>query len=217
MALPTYLELVNDILVRMREPEVTTVNENVLSKLVGRLVNDAKRQVEDAYNWNALTATLMITTVADTYGYVLTGVGGRFKVMDARNMNTKGEIKPVPTKLMSEYLFNNMTPGSPMYYNFNGVHTTGDTKVDFYPVPEPGLDLYFNLYVPQEELKADSDTMLTPKEPVVLGAFARAVVERGEDGGLPSSEAYALYKASLSDYIAIESSRYIEEETWEAV
>jgi hypothetical protein len=77
--------------------------------------------------------------------------------------------------------------------------------------------LYFNLYIPQDELKGDSDTMLAPKEPVVLGAFARAVVERGEDGGLPSSEAYALYKASLSDYIAIESSRYIEEETWEAV
>ena len=53
MALPTYLELVNDILVRMREPEVSTVQENVLSKLVGRLVNDAKRQVEDAYSWNS--------------------------------------------------------------------------------------------------------------------------------------------------------------------
>jgi hypothetical protein len=59
--------------------------------------------------------------------------------------------------------------------------------------------------------------MLAPKEPVVLGAFARALVERGEDGGLNSSEAYGLYKASLADAIAIESSRYVEEETWEAV
>jgi hypothetical protein len=217
MALPTYLELVNDILVRMREPEVTTVQENVLSKLVGRLVNDAKRQVEDAYNWNALTDTLIIDTIANTYGYVLTGTGGRFKVIDAQDMTNKSEIKVLSTKAMSAYLLNNMNPGRPMYYNFNGVHTTGDTKVDFYPVPEANLSLYFNLYIPQDELKGDSDTMLAPKEPVVLGAFARAVVERGEDGGLPSSEAYALYKASLSDYIAIESSRYIEEETWEAV
>jgi hypothetical protein len=36
MALPTYLELVNDVLVRMREPEVSTVQENVLSKLIGQ-------------------------------------------------------------------------------------------------------------------------------------------------------------------------------------
>jgi len=45
MALPTYLDLVNDVLVRLREPEVGTVNENTLSKLVGAFVNDAKRSL----------------------------------------------------------------------------------------------------------------------------------------------------------------------------
>ncbi len=217
MALPTYLDLVNDVLIRMREPEVTTVNENTLSKLVGRLVNDAKRQVEDAYAWNALTDTLIIETEADTYGYVLTGSGTRFKVIDAQDNTNKAVINPLSTKLMSQYLLNNTNPGNPMYYNFNGIHSTGDTKVDFYPVPNAGLTLYFNLYIPEPELTSDTATMLVPKEPVVLGAFARALVERGEDGGLNSSEAYGLYKSSLADAIAIESSRYVEEETWEAV
>ena len=217
MALPTYLELVNDILIRMREPEVSTVNENTLSKLVGKLVNDAKRQVEDAYAWNSLTDTLMIETLANTYGYVLNGSGTRFKVIDAQDITNKSQINALTTKMMSQYLLNNMDPGNPMYYNFNGVHTTGDTKVDFYPVPNAGLTLYFNLYIPQAELTGDADTLLAPKEPVVLGAFARALVERGEDGGLNSSEAYGLFKSSLADAIAIESSRYVEEETWEAV
>jgi hypothetical protein len=217
MALPTYLDLVNDVLIRMREPEVTTVNENTLSKLVGRLVNDAKRQVEDAYAWNALTDTLIIETEAETYGYVLTGSGTRFKVIDAQDNTNKAVINPLSTKLMSQYLLNNTNPGNPMYYNFNGIHSTGDTKVDFYPVPNAGLTLYFNLYIPQAELTSDTATMLVPREPVVLGAFARALVERGEDGGLNSSEAYGLYKSSLADAIAIESSRYVEEETWEAV
>jgi hypothetical protein len=217
MALPTYLDLVNDVLIRMREPEVTTVNENTLSKLVGRLVNDAKRQVEDAYAWNALTDTLIIETTANTYGYVLTGSGTRFKVIDAQDNTNKSVINALSTKLMSQYLLNNTNPGNPMYYNFNGIHSTGDTKVDFYPVPNAGLTLYFNLYIPQAELTSDTTAVLVPKEPVVLGAFARALVERGEDGGLNSSEAYGLYKASLADAIAIESSRYVEEETWEAV
>jgi hypothetical protein len=217
MALPTYLELVNDILIRMREPEVSTVNENTLSKLVGKLVNDAKRQVEDAYAWNSLTDTLMIETLANTYGYVLNGSGTRFKVIDAQDITNKSQINALTTKMMSQYLLNNMNPGNPMYYNFNGVHTTGDTKVDFYPVPNAGLTLYFNLYIPQAELTGDADTLLAPKEPVVLGAFARALVERGEDGGLNSTEAFGLYKSSLADAIAIESSRYVEEETWEAV
>jgi hypothetical protein len=217
MALPTYLELVNDILIRMREPEVSTVNENTLSKLVGKLVNDAKRQVEDAYAWNSLTDTLMIETLANTYGYVLNGSGTRFKVIDAQDITNKSQINAVTTKMMSQSLLNNINPGNPMYYNFNGVHTTGDTKVDFYPVPNAGLTLYFNLYIPQAELTGDADTLLAPKEPVVLGAFARALVERGEDGGLNSTEAFGLYKSSLADAIAIESSRYVEEETWEAV
>ena len=217
MALPTYLDLVNDVLIRMREPEVTTVNENTLSKLVGRLVNDAKRQVEDAYAWNALTDTLIIETTANTYGYVLTGSGTRFKVIDAQDNTNKSVINALSTKLMSQYLLNNTSPGNPMYYNFNGIHSTGDTKVDFYPVPNAGLTLYFNLYIPQAEMTTDTATLLVPREPVVLGAFARALVERGEDGGLNSSEAYGLYKASLADAIAIESSRYVEEETWEAV
>jgi len=217
MALPTYLDLVNDVLIRMREPEVTTVNENTLSKLVGRLVNDAKRQVEDAYAWNALTDTLIIETEAETYGYVLTGSGTRFKVIDAWDNTNKSTVNPLSTKLMSQYLLNNTNSGNPVYYSFNGIHSTGDTKVDFYPVPNAGLTLYFNLYIPQAELTSDTTTMLVPKEPVVLGAFARALVERGEDGGLNSSEAYGLYKSSLADAIAIESSRYVEEETWEAV
>ena len=217
MALPTYLGLVNDILIRMREPEVSTVNENTLSKLIGKLVNDAKRQVEDAYSWNALNNTLTLTTVADTYNYVLIGSGTRFKVIEATDVTNKATINALSTKMMSQYLLTNQQTGSPLYYNFNGLHSTGDTKVNVFPIPVAGLSLSFNLYVPQDDLSSDSDTLFAPKEPVILGAFARALVERGEDGGLNSSEAYGLYKASLADAIAIESSRYVEEDAWEAV
>ena len=220
MALPTYLELVNDILIRMREPTVTTVQENILSKLVGKLVNDAKRQVEDAYSWNALTATLTAVTEANTFNYGLTGVGQRFKVIDVYNQTGKKQMKPASTAVLNNmFLSAGDVPetGSPDYYNFNGVTAAGDTQVDVYPVPTGAETIFFNLYVPQDKLSADTDTMLVPEEPVLLGAFARALVERGEDGGLNSTEAFGLYKSSLADAIAIESSRYVEEETWEAV
>jgi hypothetical protein len=36
------------------------------------------------------------------------------------------------------------------------------------------------------------------------------LIERGEDGGTSSSEAFLLYKAMLSDHIALESTRYPE-------
>jgi hypothetical protein len=61
----TYIQLVNEVLVRLREREVTSVNDTAYSKLIGRFVNDAKRQAEDAYNWNALSTTLTAETVPD--------------------------------------------------------------------------------------------------------------------------------------------------------
>ena len=45
-----YLSLVNSVLRRLRETEVSSVADNAYSKLIGDFVNDAKRQVEDAYN-----------------------------------------------------------------------------------------------------------------------------------------------------------------------
>jgi hypothetical protein len=182
------------------------------------LVNDSKRQVEDAYNWNSLTATLTAVTSPNTFNYGLSGLGTRFKVIDAYNATAKSELRNVTTRDMNvRFLLSTPDTGSPSEYNFNGVTAQGDTQVDVYPIPLAAETLLFNLYIPQEKLVNDADVMLAPEEPVLLGAFARALVERGEDSGLNSSEAYSLYKSSLADAIAIESSRYIEEESWEAV
>jgi len=218
MALPTYLELVNDVLVRLREPEVGTVNEHALSKLVGAFVNDSKRQVEDAYNWNALTTTLTATTSPTVFNYSLTGTDARFRVIEVYNATERFHLMPKSTMEMTSLFISTQTPerGVPSYYNFNGINSEGDTQVDLYPVPDDAYTIFFNIYKPQNKLVNDNDQMLVPSEPVVQLAYARALVERGEDGGLSSSEAYALYKNILADYIAIESSRYPEEETWGA-
>lgn len=67
----TYLELVNKVLKRMRETEVTTVSGSAISKVVGELVNDAKRVVEDAWQWSHLIDWVAIETVAGQYNYSL--------------------------------------------------------------------------------------------------------------------------------------------------
>ena len=73
------------------------------------------------------------------------------------------------------------------------------------------------MYIPQAPLTTESDVITVPYEAVVAGAYARAIVERGEDGGLASSEAYGLFKSILADQIALESNNFIEYETWNAV
>jgi hypothetical protein len=103
-----------------------------------------------------------------------------------------------------------------LYYTVKGVDSNGDIKVVFWPVPDAVYNIRFSLIVPESDFTTDSSTTLLAKEPIVLGAFARALVERGEDGGLNSSEAYSLYKSSLADLISLELARSPENDTFEA-
>jgi hypothetical protein len=215
MASKNFLELTNDVLIRLREPEASSVSDNAYVKLIARYINDSKRQVEDAYNWNALSETLSATTGANIFNYVLVGTGQRFRVIDVLNDTSNFIMRNATTRWMNEqFLLTNTVKGSPYYYNFNGTNTDGDTQVDLFPIPDGVYNIRFNVIRPQVELVANSDKILVPHEPVILGALARAQAERGEDGGVQSAETYALFKQSLSDAISLESARYVEEEAW---
>jgi hypothetical protein len=213
----TYLQAVNDVLLRLRESTVTTVALTSYSQLIGKFVNDAKRQVEDAFNWNALRQTISVNTVAGTSNYTLTGSGQNFRVEDVFNNTSFVTMSNLDGGTMYRYLnFGSQPQSTPTHYAFSGT-SGGDVKVDIWPKPDGVYALKFNLFVPTADLSNDSDT-LTLAEPVIIQlAYARGLVERGEDGGLSSSEAYALGRAMLSDYIAMEGTNFIENQIFVAV
>lgn len=213
----TYLEAVNNILVRLREDQVTSVTQTDYSSLIGSFVNDSKRIVEDAFNWGALTSFIPINTVGGTSNYSVTGSGKRFRVVEILDTTNKYELKNVPLSFIKQqqYLATN-TNSQPMYYAFNGVDSSGDTKVELYPTPNSIYTLVFHLIVPQATLTTGSTVISVPEEPIILGAYSMALVERGEDQGLTSSEVTTLYRIALADAIAIESGRQCENEVWSA-
>lgn len=218
MAAYNYLQLTNSVLRRLRESEVSSVNDTEYSKLIATYINDSKRQVEDAYNWNSLSDTLSATTGSDVFSYILNGSGQRFRVIDIINDTSNIILQNRTTRWMDQaFLVNNPQKGAPLYYNFNGTDINGDTQVDLYPIPDGAYNIRFNIIKPQVELVADADTVYVPHEPIILGAYARAIAERGEDAGITGNEAYALYLTSLADAIALESGRYIEEQEWFAI
>jgi hypothetical protein len=207
----TYLELINDVLVRLRETTVSTNAETSYSTLIGKFVNDAKRQIEDAYAWNVLGTTITLSTTSGTYSYALTGAGQKFQVQDVINVTGNVGMKNIDFATMNRYQnFSTPVSGIPAYFAFDGVDSNGDTKVTLYPRPDGVYSIPFSLTVPQATLSADATVVKVPDTLVAQNAYARALVERGEDGGLTSSEAYALYKTMLSDYIALEGTRYPE-------
>ena len=207
----TYLELVNDVLARLRETSVSTVTETTYSTLIGKFVNDAKRQIEDAFSWNVLGQTITVTTAASTASYSLTGAGQKFQVMDVINTTSNVGLTNISFVDMNRKL--NFTPlvnSIPTEFAFDGVDGSYDTKVNLYPIPDGIYTIKFALTVPQATLSSGSTVVSVADTLVAQNAYARALVERGEDGGLSSSEAYLLYKAMLADYIALEGTRYPE-------
>jgi len=137
MASMNYIQLVNDVLVRLREPEASSVSDTAYVKLIAKFVNDSKRVVEDAYNWNSLTETLSAVTAQDVFNYVLVGSGQRFRVIDIINDTTNTFVNLAATKWMDQqFLMTTPQKGSPQYYNFNGTDANGDTQVDLYPIPD---------------------------------------------------------------------------------
>jgi hypothetical protein len=215
MALKTYLETVNDVLIRLREPEVTSVNDTAYSKLISKYVVDAQRQVEDSYNWNALSNTLTMNTVPNLFNAVLVGSGVRFRLIDVIDDTNNRVLKYRSSKEMNDLFLNQeQKKGPPEYFNFNGVSPEGDTQVDLYPIPDAVYTVRFNIIQPQDPLQFDSDKLLVPAEPVIFLAYAKALAERGEDGGMSTSEAYQLFQQSLADHISNESNLFEEEFIW---
>ena len=218
----TYLELVNAVLRRLRESEVSTVqgvgNTNSYARLIGDFINEAKNQVEVAWDWSALRSTLTLTTIPNTFNYELNGSRNNFKILDVWN-----DTSDIEMKYKDAYWFNRelltATPqsGEPVFYNFNGVSADGDAQVDIYPVPDGTYSLLFNVSMRNRVLNDDNDVIYVPHRPVVLLALAMAIEERGEDGGQQSVNAYGMATSALADEIAYDAARHSEDTVWYSV
>ncbi|CAB5223013.1 hypothetical protein UFOVP369_47 [uncultured Caudovirales phage] len=209
----TYLEIVNRVLRRLREQEVQSLTANTYSTIIADLVNEVKRDVENAWNWSALRETITVETAADLYNYTLTTSGTRFRVIDVINDTSNFIMRPATTReYNSQFLVGDFSKGAPITYNFNGVSSAGDTQVDIFPIPDAVYNVRFNLVIPQDDLVLSTDELLIPAPLVVEGTIARAISERGEDGGFQEQE--QRFRSTLADYIAIESGQRPEETIW---
>lgn len=209
----TYLEIVNSVLKRLRENTVSTVNETPYSALIGDFVNVVKREVEDSWNWSVLRTTLTATTAANVFNYVLQNSGTRIRVLDVINDTDNFFLQQRSTRWFDEqFLIASQQKGSPRYYNFNGVDANGDSQVDFFPIPDKVYNIRINCVVPQAELSADTDKPLVNARLLIEGVLARAISERGEDGGYVEQE--QRYLSMGSDLIAIEASQRSDETSW---
>ena len=208
----TYLNLVNSVLRRLRENEVSTVSFDAYSKLIGDMVNDAKDLVESAWDWSALRTTLAINTVADTSNYSLTGSADKVKELNVIN-DTSNLVMQYQTNnwFDEQYYINTPATGAPNYYTYGGVDTNGDQTIDVYPKPDAVYALRVDVVKRNAVLSADTDTLDVPENPVIQLAVALATRERGETGGTSTAEYFQIANKYLSDAVAHDAGRHPEE------
>ena len=199
----TYLELVNRVLVRLRENLVTTVEETPYSQLIGELVNVVKRDVEDSWDWNTLRGTITLLVGADQFNWALTGSTTRMRVLDVINDTSNTFITNKSSSWFNQqFLFpDSVQHGAPTFYNLNGVTATGDNPIDLYPVPDADYIIRVNGVYPQADLVGDGDVIQVNGQLIVEGALSRAMSERGVDGGYQEQE--SRFIKMLGDLISI--------------
>jgi hypothetical protein len=175
--------------------------------------------VEDAWEWSVLQQTFNVTTSAGTFGYVLNGADQRtriYQVLDTTNDVVL--LKSTHERMNNNFNINDTQNGDPLEWDINGYDSDGQPIINFWPVPDSTYAIDVNTIDPQPDLDTDTDTFLVPSHLVVLAAYAMAVEERGEQGGISAPSAWARYQDSLADAIAIDASRHHYSETsWNVV
>ena len=217
----TYRELINSVLRRLRESTITSnwsgsLNDstaaNDYQKLIGEFVNESKREVEDAWNWSILRYSTDVTTSADTQEYNISGTTQRTRILLAQEQSNGTVLQ----EMNDAYLQSTKYPTSavqktiPHYYSVVGINN-GLVRVAFDPVPDAAYTITFRHVTPQDDFTAAASTIAVPSNVVILGAWARAISERGEDGGSLSDMVFGQYTNALADAIQIDAARTVGE------
>jgi len=212
----TYLQALNRTLVRLRESEVTNVTGNdSYTQLIAQFLNEAHEEVEDAYDWNYQNATKSITIVSGTSTYALTGWGTDPAIELVYDSTRSYYLTGPVTNAVMDELTNTQTSTaqSASHWSPYGVDSSGDLQLKFFPEPTNGTIKVLGR-VKTGWLTDQSDMIMAPHLPVVDLAYAKAVSERGEDGGISYEECMAQYHRNLARSVAQDAARGHKNNNW---
>lgn len=202
----TYLELVNRVLVLMREPMATTLvkGDDVVVDIVAQHINDAKRSTEDAHNWNVLRYEWSVAVGNGADRGFLSNSADKSVIIDEVYGPEGQLLKEMPTRKMRQLKAASSATGTAAaYYAVDGTDpVTKNVGLRVYPEPASATTLDVYGFRKQADLSLESDVLLIPSQPVIYKALALASRERGEVGGQTAAEIFAMAAEYLRDAIA---------------
>lgn len=215
-----YTDLVNEVLIRMREDTVDsiggsrlTITDDPVVDIVKLAVNDAKRVVEDSHTWNSLRHDWTFNTVAGTHTYGLEGAAA-YATLETVYDSTGSELRNVPLSYIHKKGARQPANNTPMYWAANGSDANGDLAIRLFNTPKATLTYTVHGFKRTPELDLDSDKLIVPSKPVIYMAFALASRERGEAGGAQAGELFQMAEQYLKDAIALDCANTDLDNDW---
>lgn len=217
----TYLELVNQVLIRLRESQVGSVSETTYSSLVGAFINDAKRVVEDAWQWDSLTTSASVSILTSSSGpynlasslnerarvYIDLTTGRPLARCTTTNFTGNKLVQVPQTKAFADkQLYNNTFPLEYYLDKGNSSTTSGQSRLRLYTInPSDGNYTFQLLFVNPQNTITDGSTVLSvPSDPVIQLAYLYALYERGEELGEMLTTTDKKASMALTDAIALD-------------
>jgi hypothetical protein len=213
----TWLQIINRVLVRLRESTVAANNTSDYSTHIGQVVNQVKTEIEEAFQWNTLRDTYTIPMVVGTTSYTFTGAGPAAVVIDGWNTTRQYELCRGTNYEFNQRYFGVATvqTGPVTEYIPAGTSADHDLKIDVWPKPDNTDTLTFTIYKPQADLAADGDVPLVPQNLLIEEVVARMLSERGDEGAQPMTPGQTFIRMDLlSSAIAREAGHTSDEQDW---
>jgi len=199
----TYLEMVNNVLIRLRETQVSSLDQNNYSTLVSRLVLDAYRIVEDSHDWSTLRDIVNVATVISQPKVELTDTPVDSNVLGVYYADN-WELKRVSREwLETRRLQTTDETGEPRYYAIEGANTnSANLELSLWPIPDGVYTIRVQAAKRGTEPTIASSNIILPTQPIMHLALALATRERGETGGTSAADYMAMFSLSLSSAIS---------------
>lgn len=219
----TYLEIINEVLRRLREDIVTSSTESNYSILIGAFVKQAYIECANAYEWPQFDEIQDASiSASDTSFTITTGDSGEgvHKIHSVYNVTDEFWMRPKSYKYVRDRLSVDTDQQIPNFYAYGGETADGTTTIHFYPTSNGTytLRVSYNRKPDLNNTFSDSTFIKIPEIPIILKAHALAVSERGEDGGQSFSEIDAQANMALGDAIALyESNNDYTNSSWYVV
>lgn len=211
----TYLDLVNAVMRRLREDEVTTVSANDYSKLITDFVKEAVQEVESASEWNALRQSILVTTTSGVYAYTLTGTGTEYAIHYAHVDGDDYDLVKAPSSnWMTHQYLSDSTNSNPLWYDINGVDSNGDPIVNVFPIPDAAYNIYFAMKIRTTDDPVDTTPVYLPERPIILRAYQFALEERGDSGSDSLALIESRYQRALADAVGYDRLLNEDESIW---